>query len=150
MEIELPQDFKEFLQFITENGVEYLLVGGYAVGYHGYPCATGDIDFWVAATPENEANLGKVLIQFGFSPATIETEFSLRVPDGIHIGVPPVRIDLLTSISGVNFIECYQSRVIGILDGVTASIIDLSHLRTNKRAAGRLKDLNDLEHLPEH
>ena len=149
MEIELPQDFKEFLQFINANRVEYLLVGGYAVGYHGYPRATGDIDFWVAATPENVANLGKALIQFGFSPATIASEFSLRVPDGIHIGVPPLRIDLLTSISGAKFAECYPRRIVGILDGVTAYIIDLADLRTNKQAAGRLKDLNDLEQLPE-
>lgn len=111
--------------------------------------ATGDIDFWVAATPENQANLGKALIEFGFSPATIESEFSLRVPDGIHIGLPPLRIDLLTSISGATFADCYPRRIMGILDGETANIIDLADLRRNKQAAGRLKDLNDLEHLPE-
>jgi hypothetical protein len=149
MEIVLPQDFKEFLQFINENRVEYLVVGGYAVGYHGYPRATGDIDFWVAATPENVANLGKALIQFGFSPAIVANDFSLREPDGIHIGVPPLRIDLLTSISGANFAECFPHRVVGILDGVTANIIDLASLRKNKQAARRLKDLNDLEHLPD-
>ena len=149
MEIELPQDFKEFLQFINANRVEYLLVGGYAVGYHGYPRATADIDIWVAATPENQARLGKALIDFGFSPATVAKEFSLREPEGIHIGVPPLRIDLLTSISGATFADCYPRGIAGILDGVELRVIHLADLRANKRAAGRSKDLNDLENLPD-
>lgn len=145
MEMRLPQDFKDFLQLLNANGVEYMLVGGYAVGYHGYPRATGDMDVWVVATPENESKL----VEFGFSRETIAREFSLCAKKVIRMGVPPVRIDLLTTLSGVDFNECSQRRLKRPLDGVETQIISLTDLRANKRAAGRPKDLNDLNNLPQ-
>lgn len=149
MEMRLPQDFKEFLQLLNLNQVEYLLVGGYAVGYHGYPRATGDMDIWLAATQENESRLARALVAFGFSPETVAREFSLREKQVIRMGVPPVRIDLLTNASGVNFGDCSQRALVRPLDGVETPIISLADLRVNKKAAGRLKDLSDLENLPE-
>jgi hypothetical protein len=149
MEMRLPQDFKDFLQLLNANRVEYLLVGGYAVGYHGYPRATGDMDIWVAATRDNEARLAQALIAFGFSPETIAREFSLSENKLIRMGVPPMRIDLLTSATGVSFFDCSARKLIQLLDGVEVRIISLADLRANKRATGRLKDLNDLENLPQ-
>ena len=103
MAMRLPQDFKDFLRLINLYEVEYLLVGGYAVTYHGYPRATGDVDIWVAATPENQSRLAKALIAFGFSPPAVSANFALGENQVIRIGVPPVRIDLLTTASGVTF-----------------------------------------------
>ncbi len=148
MEMRLPQDFKDFLQLLNANGVEYLLVGGYAVGYHGYPRATGDMDIWVIATPDNESKLAEALVAFGFSRETVAMDFSLRERQVIRMGVPPVRIDLLTTASGVSFRECNERAIVRSLDGVETHIISLADLRVNKQAAGRLKDLNDLENLP--
>jgi hypothetical protein len=149
MEMRLPQDFKDFLQLLNANRVEYLLVGGYAVGYHGYPRATGDMDIWVAATPENESRLAEALTAFGFSQEAIASEFTLSENKVIRMGVPPMRIDLLTSASGVRFSDCSARDLVRNLDGVDVRIISLADLRANKQAAGRLKDLNDLENLPQ-
>jgi len=148
MEMRLPQDFRDFLQLLNANRVDYLLVGGYAVGFHGYPRATGDMDIWLVATPENESELAEVLVAFGFSRDTIAKEFSLREKQVIRMGVPPVRIDLLTTASGVSFRERSQRKIVQPLDGVETHIISLADLRVNKQATGRLKDLNDLENLP--
>jgi hypothetical protein len=148
MEMRLPQDFREFLQLINSNQVEYLLVGGYAVAHYGYPRATGDIDIWVAANPENESRLARALVAFGFSASTVSADFALRENQIIRMGLPPVRIDLLTTVSGRSFTDCYSRSEVRILDGVEVRIISLADLRANKQAAGRLKDLNDLENLP--
>ena len=148
MEMRLPQDFKEFLQLINSNQVEYLLVGGFAVAHHGYPRATGDMDIWVAANRENESRLAKALVAFGFSARTVSADFALRDNQIIRMGLPPVRIDLLTTVSGLSFTDCYSRGEVKILDEIEVHIISLADLRANKQAAGRLKDLNDLENLP--
>lgn len=144
----LPQDFKEFLRLINLNEVEYLLVGGYAVAHHGFPRATGDMDIWVAANPENESRLARALLAFGFSASTVSADFALRENLIIRMGLPPVRIDLLTTVSGISFAESFSRGEVKVLDGVEVRIISLADLRANKQAAGRLKDLNDLENLP--
>lgn len=147
--IRLPPDFKEFLKLLNSTGVKYLLVGGYAVGYYGYPRTTGDMDIWLAIDAGNAQCVVRALRQFGFRSEDI-TETLFQMPDRIiRMGVPPVRIELLTGISGVAFDLCYQRRHTGELDGVTASFISLADLKINKQAAGRNKDLNDLEHLSE-
>lgn len=146
--IRLPTDFKEFLKLLNSEKVDYLLVGGYAVGVHGYPRTTADLDVWVAVGEENAARLMRVLEQFGFSPKSISVELFLQEGKILRMGVPPLRIEILTRASGVSFGECYGMRVVTNVDGVEVKVIDLEHLKANKRAAGRAKDLADLENLP--
>jgi predicted nucleotidyltransferase len=144
----IPRDFKEFLKLLNEKKVEYLVIGGYAVAFHGYPRPTGDLDVWIAVHPNNIDGVVEVLREFGF--AGNDTSPSLFAEPGviIRMGVPPIRIELQTRISGVAFEECYQHRIVGDFDGQPVNLIDLDHLKKNKRAAGRNKDLNDLENLP--
>ena len=148
MALQLPPDFKEFLRLLNAHRVEYLLVGGYAVAYHGYPRATADMDVWIAVHPQNAQRVIDVLKEFGFNPPDLSLDLFLKEGQVIRMGVPPVRIELLTSISGVGFKECLDARTVANLDGVEVPIIDLAHLKINKRAAGRHRDLNDLENLP--
>jgi hypothetical protein len=130
---------------LNSHAVEYLVVGGYAVNYHGYPRATGDIDLWVALDPSNASKLTAVLHEFGFRQASDET--FLRPDTVVRMGMPPLRIEILTAISGVSFPECFGKRIVAEIDGVTVNVIDGESLRANKKAAGRLKDLADLEQL---
>lgn len=146
---QLPLDFKEFLKLLKEYQVEYLLIGGYAVGYYGYPRATADIDVWIAIHPENAVKVVSVLKAFGFNPPELSPELFLKENQIIRMGLPPIRIEVVTSISGVRFEECYKNRVVDKLDEVEVNLIDLKSLRINKKASGRYKDLNDLENLPE-
>jgi predicted nucleotidyltransferase len=146
--INLPPDFREFLRLLNEHQVEYLLIGGYAVAYHGYPRATSDMDIWIALHPPNAAKVVAALKTFGFAVPELSADLFLKEAQIIRLGVPPVRIEIATGISGVQFDECYAARVTDELDGVPVNLIDLAHLKLNKRAAGRHKDLNDLENLP--
>jgi hypothetical protein len=148
MDIELPLDFKEFLKLLNEKAVRYLLIGGYAVGYHGYPRATNDMDIWIALQPENAERVVEALREFGFDLPELRPELFLNEKAIIRMGSPPMRLEITTSISGVEFDECYESRVIDMLDDIQVSVIDLKHLKINKKASGRLKDLADLENLP--
>jgi hypothetical protein len=124
------------------------MIGGYAVVYHGYPRATGDIDVWFAVNPQNASRLFEALTEFGFATAPLSRDLFLQEKQIIRMGIPPFRIELVTSISGVNFEQCYARRVTQLIDGVEVDIIALEDLKANKKASGRLKDLNDLEHLP--
>ena len=146
--IHLPKDFKEFLKLLNANQVEYLLIGGYAAGYHGYPRATANIDIWIAAKPDNSTKIINVFNDFGFSDFMLQPDIFLKEDQIIRIGLPPIRIEVITTISGVSFDECYSERVIGKIDGIQVNLIDLKHLKINKKASGRHKDLNDLENLP--
>jgi len=146
--IQLPPDFKEFLQLLNAHDVEYLLIGGYAVGYHGYPRATVDMDVWVAIHPPNAQKIVALLTEFGFNLPELTIDLFLEKDKIIRMGVPPVRLEILTSISGVEFETCYQNRVEDELDGVQISLISLNDLKRNKLSSGRHKDLNDLENLP--
>jgi hypothetical protein len=147
MELRLPQDFKEFLKLLNAKGVEYLLIGGYAVGYHGYPRATADMDVWVAVKPENAEKLMVVLRDFGFDMPELTPELFLKEKNIVRMGIPPMRIEITTGISGVEFDACYAQKVVDILDGVQVNIINLQDLKVNKKASGRFKDLSDLENL---
>ncbi len=146
---QLPNAFKEFLRLLNARGVEYLLVGGHAVAYHGRPRPTGDIDFWVAVGPENADRLVRVFQEFGANHPDLSPALFLTEKQIVRVGFPPVRIEVLTTVSGLKFEECYPSRIRGVVDGIPIDIISLEHLRANKRAAGRHKDLDDLENLPD-
>ena len=148
MGVELPQDFKEFLNLLRVNRVEYLLIGAYAVGYHGYPRATRDLDIWIEASPDNAARVLSTLDQFGFRTPEVTPELILKPKSLLRMGEEPVRIEILNWASGVNFKECYAARIVDHLDGVEVNFISFEDLKTNKKASGRLKDLADLENLP--
>lgn len=146
--IRLPQDFKDFLRLLNSNKIEYLLIGGYAVSYYGYPRATGDMDIWVAVDSQNAEKTVEVLKEFGFGVPLLSTDLFIKENQVIRMGMPPIRIELMTSISGVDFRDCFKSRKVDTIDGVQVNIISLDDLKKNKQAAGRYKDLGDLENLP--
>jgi predicted nucleotidyltransferase len=144
---ELPQDFKEFLKLLNDLEVKYLLVGGYAVGYYGYPRATADMDIWIAVSPDNAKNILTAFHQFGMRSPDLDADTFQIVDKVIRMGLPPMRIEVLTSIDGVLFDDCFLRRQIVELEGVKVPIISLDDLKKNKKASGRHKDLDDLEHL---
>jgi hypothetical protein len=148
MNTRLPPDFREFLQLLNAHEAEYLLIGGYAVGYHGYPRATVDMDVWIAVNPSNAERLVAVLEEFGFRSPELTTDLFLKEKRIVRMGVPPLKIEVTTGIDGVEFEECYAARILGSVDGTPVNLITLHHLKINKKASGRAKDLNDLEHLP--
>jgi hypothetical protein len=143
----LPEDFKEFLKLLNAAEVRYLLVGGFAVGYHGYPRATADIDVWIEISPMNAQKLVEVFHRFGMTDPLVAPNLFLQPGKIIRMGVPPMRIEVLTEIDGVSFDECYAARITGLIDGLPIPLISIAHLLQNKRAAGRHKDLDDLENL---
>jgi hypothetical protein len=106
----LPRDFKEFLKSLNSNGVEYLLIGGYAVAIHGHVRATHDIDVWVRISPENAARIQRALCEFGFAAVLPSSDLFLTPNKVVRMGVPPIRIAILTSISGVGFEPCYREK----------------------------------------
>jgi hypothetical protein len=118
------------------------------VAYHGYPRATADMDIWIAVHPRNAERVVAVLKEFGFDLPGLSLNLFLKEDQIIRMGVPPVRIEIATGISGVSFGECYAARVVDVLDEVEVNLINLAHLKVNKKTAGRHKDLDDLEHLP--
>jgi len=145
--IPLPLDFSAFLKLLDAHEVRYLLIGGYAVGYYGYVRATADMDLWVPREPENAQRLVAALRDFGFDVPALKPELFLKENQIIRMGEPPMRIEISTSISGVEFETCYAERVVAEWDDVWVNVISLARLKENKRASGRLKDLTDLEYL---
>ena len=146
----LNQDFKEFAALLASNRVEYLIVGGYALAAYGHPRYTGDLDFWIGADSLNAQRTLGVLKEFGFGGLDIALD-DLTVPGHVvQLGFPPRRIDLLTSIDGVEFAACYSRRMTVPIDGLDLNFIGLEDFKTNKRASGRLQDLADLEAPGDH
>jgi predicted nucleotidyltransferase len=144
--VKLTPDFKEFVKLLNDHGVEYLLVGGYAVNFYGYVRYTGDFDIWVAVNPDNAEKLSTVLQDFGFGADEVSKKTLLREEKILQLGIPPFRIDILMSVSGLEFPSCYTRRVVERIDGVVINVISLEDLKTNKRASGRPKDLSDLDY----
>lgn len=144
----LPDDFKEFLKLLNGHSVEYLLIGGYAVGYYGYPRTTADLDIWIAINDQNARKAADVLSEFGMRSPDISADLFLEKGNIVRMGLPPMRIELLNDIDGVDFATCYESKQTILIDGVPVNIISLDDLRKNKAASRRHKDLDDLEHLP--
>ena len=141
----LPPDFKEFLNTLNSNGAEYLLIGGYAVGLYSRPRVTEYIDIWVGTDAQNAAKVFKALEEFGVGPDRETLEKLKRDDQIIRIGHPPFRIEVLTTISGVRFEECYTRRQSHEVDGVSVHVIGLKDLKINKKASGRPKDIADLD-----
>jgi hypothetical protein len=145
--MEIFPDFKEFFELLIEEKVEYLLIGGYAVAYHGYPRYTADMDIWINPTRENLESLIRALRRFGFKSQPFTVETFLGKENVFQFGVPPTRIDLITFAPGVEFADCYPKAEKTILGGLEILVIDRENLVRNKRACGRPKDVIDLEEL---
>ena len=146
--IELPPDFREFLKLLNEHRVDYLLVGGFAVGFHGYPRATSDIDIWISSSESNARKVVDVVREFGFDTPNLTPELFQQAGKIVRMGQPPVRIEVMNTIDGVLFSDCLQNCVMADFDGISVPLISLSDLKVNKAASGRAKDRDDLEHLP--
>ena len=145
--MKISPDFRVFIACANDHDVRFLIVGGYAVAYYGHPRYTKDLDVWVDATDLNAQRLLAALEDFGFGALDLGSDDFL-VPDRvIQLGYPPLRIVLLTSVSGVSFDECYPNRRVVEIDDVEVPFIGLDDLKTNKRASGRHQDLADLENL---
>jgi len=147
--MEPHSDFKELLELLNAHAVDYLIVGGYALALHGAPRFTGDLDIYLGTHRDNARKILSVLEEFGFgSLQLLEDDFSK--PDQIiQLGVPPVRIDFVTSIDGVDWEKAWKGRVEGAWGGIPVSFLSREDFITNKRATGRLKDLADIELLGE-
>ena len=145
--MKLQKDLREFIELLNSHGVEYLVVGGHAVAFHGYPRYTGDIDFLVRPTEENASRIVAVIETFGLADAVSLKATLVQREKVVQIGRPPNRIDILTSASGVDFEEAWQQSISGSLDGLPVRFPDLVSLLKNKRASGRAKDLADVDEL---
>ena len=148
--MEAHDDWKEFLALLNSHRVRYLLVGAHALAVHGNPRYTGDLDVWVAPTAANAKRVYRALVEFGFGGVRGLTVEDFERPEHVvMLGTPPVRIDLLTSISGVAFTSAWKRRVRAEYVGVAVTVLARADLVKNKRAAGRPKDLADLDTLGE-
>jgi hypothetical protein len=143
----LQNDLSEFVTLLNSIGVDYLVVGGHAVAFHGHPRLTGDIDFFVRPTRENGVRIMNVLDQFGFGQLPLQPDDFTTQGRVVQLGRPPNRIDLLTSISGVNFDDAWQERVQGNLDEHPVNFLSFDALIQNKTASARDKDLLDVKKL---
>ena len=141
------QDFKEFVELLIKNKAEYLIVGGYAVGVHGHPRYTGDLDIWLNPSLENAKKILACVNEFGFSSYGLTESDFTKEESIIQLGYPPLRIDLLTNIDGVTFDECYKNRMEVEIDDLLVNFIGYKDLLKNKEKSGRLRDLDDLDNL---
>lgn len=143
----LSPDFREFVQLLNKNEALYMIVGGYAVGIHGHPRYTGYLDIWLLPHRENAEKIFLAIKEFGFDSLKITVEDLMKKETVIQLGYPPLRIDLLTSIDGVSFEECYPNRMQIEIDKIPVSFIGYDDLIKNKKASGRHQDLGDIENL---
>jgi len=145
----MHQDFLDLLRAFIDRKVRFLIVGAYALGVHGRPRATGDLDVWVDPTPENAANVMSALEQFGAPTAQVRAEDFSRPGIVFQMGLPPVRIDVLTELTGLTFGEAWSTRTRAAFGPVMADVLGREAFIKNKRATGRARDLGDLEALGE-
>ncbi len=141
---QLPEDFKDFIRFLNEYRVRYLLVGGWAVGIYGNPRATKDIDFLISIDDENIENLQKALYNFG--APTVKNSVFQEKGNVYRLGSSPIQIDIINEASGIAFEECYQRRNIIAVEDIEISMISKEDLIKNKKASGRHRDLADIEY----
>jgi hypothetical protein len=146
--IPIPRDFRDFIGLLNTRRVRYLVVGGYAVAFHGYPRTTGDIDIFIELSAKNAAAMLEVLQKFGFSTSGLGPDFFMDKGQTVRLGREPLKLEILNDISGVSFEECYRNRVRAQIGGLRINFIDLVHLVRNKKASGRDKDKLDLKYLP--
>ena len=145
--MEIQQDFKDLLELLNAHKVEYIIVGGYALAFHGAPRYTGDIDIFVKPDDENAACIMSALEVFGFGSVGLVAQDFERPGQVVQLGVPPVRIDIITSISGVTWDEAFSHRAQGKYGDIQVHYIGHEQFIMNKRAMGRKKDPADLEAL---
>jgi len=143
----IEKDFKEFIELLNKNSVRYLIVGGYAFSFHAEPRFTKGIDFFVEGAEENVEKLLNALAGFGFKDIGLAKDDFIKPGYIVQLGVPPVRIDLLTSVSGLDFAAAWENRVTGNFGGIPAFFISKVDLIRNKMAVGRKQDLSDIEKL---
>ncbi|MCX7735995.1 MAG: hypothetical protein N2319_04720 [Candidatus Kapabacteria bacterium] len=143
----LNKDFREFIKFLNENDVKYLVVGGYAVAYYGHPRYTKDFDIWIEISEENSLKMLKKLKDFGFGSLNITKDDFLNPQLIIQLGNPPNKINIINSYDGVEFDYCFKNKQIILYDDLKINFIGLDDLKQNKKATGRLQDLADLEKL---
>jgi len=143
----LNKHFREFIELLEKNEVNYLIVGGYAVGIHGFPRYTGDLDIFVAVQSENAKKILNSLTDFGFSDLGLEEKDFLEPDIVVEIGREPIKIQVLTGIDGVTFEECFKEKKDFLIDGLSLPFIGLGCLLKNKKASPRAKDKIDFEEL---
>jgi predicted nucleotidyltransferase len=147
MDLSLPVDFREFLRLLIAHGVRFLLVGGYAVVYHGHWRTTEDLDVWIAVDRENAEKVVAALREFGFDIQGLAVESFMREHQIVRLGIAPMQIEIHTSITGGNFDECHARSVSVNIEGERVPVISLNDLRAVKAAAARPKDLADVARL---
>jgi len=145
--MKLNKDLREFIALLNSTKVKYLIVGGHAVAFHGRPRFTGDFDFFVERSAQNASRIAEVISAFGFGSLGLKAEDFLEAGIVVQLGRPPNRIDLLTSIDGVEFSAAWQRKAEGKLDGIPAYFIGKEELLVNKRATGRPQDVADAAEL---
>src|SRR5690554_5932052 len=138
------RDFIDFIRLLNLYHVEYLIVGAHALAFHGRPRHTGDLDIWIKPSRENASKMPAVLHDFGFGSIKIEAEDFLKDGYVTQLGYPPLRIDILNSISGVEFDEAYENKVQGSVGNLSVSFINVQEFIKNKEASGRPKDWGDI------
>lgn len=143
----LNQDFKEFLQSLNDNDVRYLVIGGYALAFHGHPRYTKDLDIWIDLEEENANKIVQALQDFGFASLDLRIADFLEPDTVIQLGYPPSRIDLLIGLKGAEFDDCFALRQVEIIDDIKVNVIDRTNLVRLKRDAGRPQDLADIDSL---
>jgi hypothetical protein len=144
---QLPEDFKDFIRFLNEHNVRYLLLGGWAVGIYGNPRATKDIDFLIAVDNENIKKLQMALRKFG--APTVDDKVFQEKGNVFRMGRSPVQIDIINEASGISFEDCYTRRNMIAVEDIAISTISREDLLKNKKASGRHRDLADAESLEE-
>jgi len=147
--MEIQPDFRDLLELFNSHKVKYIIVGGYALAFHGAPRYTGDIDIFVASNAKNAERIFSALEDFGFGSVGLTSADFNKPGQIIQLGVPPVRIDIVTSISGVSWEEAESNQVKGIYGDIRVQYIGREQLIVNKKSVGRKKDLADLEALGE-
>jgi hypothetical protein len=145
MEMRPAPDFKELLELFNARGVEYLIVGGFAMAHHGAPRATGDLDLWVCPATENARRALSALDDFGFASLGLKPSDLTKPETVVQLGDPPVRIDIISSIDGVTWDQAKQGQSLGDFGGMKAPYLGRREFIANKRATGRKKDLADIE-----
>jgi len=141
------KDFIDFIELLNIHRVEYMVVGAHALAFHGRPRHTGDLDIWIKPSIANADKMISVLTDFGFASLGLTKEDFLKENYVTQLGYPPLRIDILNTISGVNFDDAYKGKVVGVYDDLSISFINISDFMANKQASGRAKDLGDIDAL---
>ena len=139
------KDFLDFIQLLNIHNVEYMIVGAHALAFHGRPRYTGDLDIWIKPSANNAKKMIAVLKDFGFGSLNFKEEDFLKENYVTQLGYPPLRVDILNDISGVNFDEAYLKRTIGEYESLLIPFISIDDFIKNKEATGRIKDAADID-----